>query len=121
MTTLGYLCAIVLPPALGIEPHWGAAGLTSSAGVAGWIEFALLRASLNRRIGRDRAAAAARGAVVAAAAGAGGGRAFLVRRMLPPFGPLVTGAIVLPLYGASIWGWRRWPACRCRACGGAEP
>ena len=34
---------------------WGAAGLTASAGVAGWIEFALLRASLNRRIGRDGA------------------------------------------------------------------
>src|SRR5262249_24077426 len=31
---------------------WGAAGLTASAGVAGWVEMLLLRASLNRRIGR---------------------------------------------------------------------
>jgi putative peptidoglycan lipid II flippase len=49
---LGYLCAIPLPRALGIELRWGAAGLTASAGIAGWVEFALLRRSLNRRIGR---------------------------------------------------------------------
>ena len=30
----------------------GVAGLTASAGIAGWIEFALLRRSLNQRIGR---------------------------------------------------------------------
>jgi putative peptidoglycan lipid II flippase len=41
-----------LPRALGIDPKWGVAGLTASAGIAGWIEFALLRRSLNRRIGR---------------------------------------------------------------------
>jgi putative peptidoglycan lipid II flippase len=51
-TTLGYLCAIPLPVALGIDPRWGVAGLTASAGVAGWVEFALLRRSLNARIGR---------------------------------------------------------------------
>ena len=49
---LGYLCAIPLPRALGIELRWGAAGLTASAGIAGWVEFALLRRSLNRKIGR---------------------------------------------------------------------
>ena len=51
-TTLGYLFAIPLPPMLGIDPKWGVAGLTVSAGIAGWIEFALLRRTLNRRIGR---------------------------------------------------------------------
>jgi putative peptidoglycan lipid II flippase len=50
-TGLGYLCAIPLPKALGIDPAWGVAGLTASAGVAGWVEFTLLRRSLNRRIG----------------------------------------------------------------------
>src|SRR5438067_2659521 len=49
-TTLGYLFAIPLPPMLGIDPKWGVAGLTVSAGIAGWIEFALLRRTLNRRI-----------------------------------------------------------------------
>ena len=31
---------------------WGAAGLTASAGVAGWVEMLLLRRTLNGRIGR---------------------------------------------------------------------
>src|SRR5258706_530233 len=51
-TVLGYLFAIPLPPAIGLDPKWGVAGLTASAGIAGWIEFALLRRTLNRRIGQ---------------------------------------------------------------------
>ena len=51
-TGLGYACAIVLPPALGVAREWGTAGLTASAGVSGWIEFLLLRRTLNTRIGR---------------------------------------------------------------------
>jgi putative peptidoglycan lipid II flippase len=50
-TVLGYLFALPLPRLLGIDPHWGAAGLTASAGIAGWVEFALLRSRLNARIG----------------------------------------------------------------------
>jgi putative peptidoglycan lipid II flippase len=49
---LGYLCAIPLPLWVGLEPRWGVAGLTASAGMAGWVEFALLRRTLNRRIGQ---------------------------------------------------------------------
>src|SRR6185503_10835910 len=51
-TILGYLFAIPLPSAIGIHPKWGVAGLTISAGIAGWIEFTLLRRTLNRRIRR---------------------------------------------------------------------
>ncbi|MGB0035162.1 MAG: murein biosynthesis integral membrane protein MurJ [Candidatus Acidiferrales bacterium] len=51
-TVLGYLSAIPLPPALGLEPRWGVAGLTISAGISSWVEFTLLRRALNRRIGR---------------------------------------------------------------------
>jgi putative peptidoglycan lipid II flippase len=51
-TGLGYLFAIPLPPLIGIDPKWGVAGLTVSAGIAGWVEFVLLRRTLNRRIGR---------------------------------------------------------------------
>jgi putative peptidoglycan lipid II flippase len=50
-TILGYLCAIPLPRLIGIDARWGVAGLTISAGVASWIEFTLLRRTLNRRIG----------------------------------------------------------------------
>ncbi len=49
---LGYLFALPLPRMLGIEPRWGVAGLTISAGMASWVEFNLLRSTLNRRIGK---------------------------------------------------------------------
>jgi len=49
---LGYFFSIHLPGLLGLDSKLGAAGLTSSAGIAGWIEFVLLRNSLNKRIGR---------------------------------------------------------------------
>jgi putative peptidoglycan lipid II flippase len=48
---LGYLCAIPLPHAIGIDQRWGVVGLTASAGVAAWVEYVMLRASLNRRLG----------------------------------------------------------------------
>jgi putative peptidoglycan lipid II flippase len=49
---VGYVFAIPLPPLIGLDPKWGAAGLTASAGLAGWVEFVLLRRSLNKRIGK---------------------------------------------------------------------
>jgi putative peptidoglycan lipid II flippase len=51
-TVLGVAAALPLPRLLGLDPKWGAAGLTASAGLAGWVEFALLRQALNRRIGQ---------------------------------------------------------------------
>jgi putative peptidoglycan lipid II flippase len=48
---LGYLFAFPLPRMLGLEPWTGAAGLTASAGIAGWLEFLLLRRAMNARIG----------------------------------------------------------------------
>ncbi len=48
---LGYFAALPLPPMLGLDRRWGVAGLTLSAGIAGWIEFTLLRSSLQKRIG----------------------------------------------------------------------
>ena len=66
-TILGYLCAVPLPPALGIEQRWGVAGLTISAGVASWVEFLLLRRTLTRRIGRTGASGIYLGKLWAAA------------------------------------------------------
>jgi putative peptidoglycan lipid II flippase len=48
---LGYLTAVSLTKALGIDQHWGTAGLTFTAGIAGWVEFTLLRRALQRRVG----------------------------------------------------------------------
>ena len=50
-TVLGVVFALYLPRVLGIPTKWGVAGLTVSAGLAGWVEFALLRRSLTLRIG----------------------------------------------------------------------
>lgn len=51
-TVLGYLFAFPLPRILGLNHFWGTVGLTTSAGLAGWVEFYLLRSSLNKRIGK---------------------------------------------------------------------
>jgi putative peptidoglycan lipid II flippase len=51
-TALGFLFALPMPHWLGIDQKWGAAGLTSSAGIAGWVEFLLLRRGLGQRIGK---------------------------------------------------------------------
>ena len=48
---LGYLFAFPLPRLLGLPAWTGAAGLTASAGISGWVEFLLLRRSLAGRIG----------------------------------------------------------------------
>ena len=53
-TILGYFFALVLPGLLGIDARLGVAGLTASAGLAGWVEFFLLRRALDERIGRTR-------------------------------------------------------------------
>jgi len=49
---LGYFCSIHLPGILGVNAKLGAAGLTVASGLAGWVEFLLLRHSLNKRIGK---------------------------------------------------------------------
>ncbi len=51
-TILGWFGALYLPPLLGLEIQWGTVALTLTAGIAGWVEFLLLRRSLNRKIGK---------------------------------------------------------------------
>ena len=96
---LGYLAALVLPELIGLDRRYGAAGLTASAGVAGWVEFVLLRSRLNRRIGSTGVAAALLvrlwGAALLAAA-AGWGMLLLLRGVPPrPGGLLVLGTFGL--------------------------
>jgi len=50
-TILGYFFAIPLPRMLAVPQLWGAAGLTASAGIAGWVEMLMLRRTLNSKIG----------------------------------------------------------------------
>lgn len=57
-TILGLFCALRLPQMIGINRSWGVAGLTASAGIAGWVEFLLLRWRLHQRIGAVQPASA---------------------------------------------------------------
>lgn len=97
-TALGYLFAIPLPPLLGLDPKWGVAGLTASAGVAGWIEFSLLRRTLNRRIGRTGLPAPFVLKLWSAAA-VGAGAGFALKLALPGLHPIPLAVIVLGVYG----------------------
>jgi|SRR5579872_609323 len=107
-TALGCLCALPhgapwVPKLLGIDPRWGVAGLTVSAGFSAWIEFLLLRRGMNRRIGHIPLAAAyfARlwlAAVVAA------GIAWALRVGLHPHHPIVAGCVILIPYGLAYIG-----------------
>jgi len=99
---LGYLFALPLRVALGFPPTWGAAGLTISAGLAGWIEFALLRRAVNRRIGKTgippRRLATLWGSAALAAAVALG-----IHGLAPRSRPLLVGVLVIAAYGATYF------------------
>jgi putative peptidoglycan lipid II flippase len=98
-TALGYLCAIPLPRWLGIDPRWGVAGLTASAGISGWVEFVLLRRALNRRIGSTGLPASLTAllwAIAALAAAAG----WLVKLSIGPQNPIPAALAILGIYGA---------------------
>lgn len=95
---LGYLFAFPLPALLHIAPRWGAAGLTASAGIASWVEFTLLRRSMNGRIGTTGLAVRFTmglwaAALVAAATARG------VQHLIPLAGPIPVAMVVLGTYG----------------------
>ena len=102
-TGLGYLCAIPLPPALGIEARWGVAGLTISAGAASWIEFVLLRRALNRRIGRTGLPAPHLAKLWIAAATAAL-IAWAIHHVLGHHSPILLAVLVLGPYGLIYFG-----------------
>jgi len=98
-----------LPRWLGIHQEWGVAGLTASAGIAGWVEFALLRRGLRDKIGAtplppDFLLRLWSMAIVSATLG------YSVKRLIGTNYPLLTAAVVLPIYGlayfagTSYWG-----------------
>ncbi len=101
-TALGYVCAIPLPRWLGIDPLWGTAGLTASAGVAGWVEMLLLRRSLNQRIGRTGLAAGYVARLWAAAA-IGAAAGWAMKMALPEVHPVLSAAAILGAYGAAFF------------------
>ena len=100
---LGYLFALPLPRWLGIDQRWGVAGLTLSAGLAGWLEFSLLRHSLHKRIGRvpfslGYVSKLWTAALIAAAVALG------IRYAVPVHSRILRGIIVLGPYGLVYFG-----------------
>jgi putative peptidoglycan lipid II flippase len=91
--------AFVVPARLGLDPRWGAAGLTLAGGIAGWLELFLLRRALERRIGRTRVAPALLARLWAAAIAAAA-VALAVERAIGAAHPVVFAAVVLGSYGA---------------------
>jgi putative peptidoglycan lipid II flippase len=101
-TGLGYVCAIPLPHLLGLDPKWGAAGLTASAGIAGWVEFVLLRRSLNKRIGRTGLSSGLIAKLwVSAVSGAALG--WGIKLLLPQLHPIIVAGLVLVPYGLAYF------------------
>jgi putative peptidoglycan lipid II flippase len=99
-TVLGVIFAFQVPGWLGVDPKLGAAGLTASAGIAGWVEFALLRRGLTRRIGRTGLKARYVGqlwlAALPAAALGSVGRLFISTNR-----PLLLAAFSLSIFGVA--------------------
>jgi len=102
-TLLGYLAALPLPRLLGIEPRWGVAGLTISAGIASWVEFTLLQRGIRRRIDQVGVPLAFLAQVwVAALIAAAAARGVLLAVGHP--GPILLAIIVLSVYGVLFFG-----------------
>jgi putative peptidoglycan lipid II flippase len=100
---LGYYFSIHLPGLLGLPSKLGAAGLTSSAGLAGWIEFVLLRSSLNKRIGNTGlpivySAKLWLGALISAGVGWG------LKLLVLSWHPIPLAVVVLGGYGVTYFG-----------------
>jgi putative peptidoglycan lipid II flippase len=88
---------------LGIDRLWGVAGLTLSAGIAGWVEFTLLRRALHSRIGvvpfsAKRLAKLWLAAILASII------AYGVKHVFPVRYPLVLGPGVLAVFAVCYLG-----------------
>lgn len=102
-SVLGYFFSIHLPGIIGVESKLGAAGLTIASGTAGWIEFVLLRHSLNKRIGKtglplSYSAKLWLGALIGAAVGWG------LKLLVGSWHPIPLAMVVLGGYGWTYFG-----------------
>ncbi|HUQ19347.1 MAG TPA: murein biosynthesis integral membrane protein MurJ [Gemmatimonadaceae bacterium] len=102
-TVLGYIAALKLPGWLGFDPRLGVAGLTASAGIAGWVEFFLLRRGISRRIGSTGSPASVTirlwiAAIIAAAIAWG------AKLTLTMSHRVIWGLIILAIYGIAYLG-----------------
>ena len=102
---LGYVSAFPIPKLLHLDPSWGLAGLPASAGLAGWIEFLLLRQALKNRVGSFSVPGILlfRLWSIAACAAA---LAYPLKLWITGH-PIIAGIVVLPCYGLLYLGGAR--------------
>jgi putative peptidoglycan lipid II flippase len=99
---LGYLFAFPLPRLLELPAWTGAAGLTASAGISGWVEFLLLRRSLTKRIGETGIARSVLARLWAASL-LSGAVGFALMRVMPPTHQMLRGALAIMSF-AIVYG-----------------
>ncbi len=105
--TLGLFAALVLPRALGLPVHWGAAGITAASGIAAWVEFLLLRRALAARIGHfDLPTTELVKLWIAALAAAATSTA--ARLLLPEMHPIFLAAIAVSVNAVTYLGVTSW-------------
>ncbi len=95
---MGFLASQFLPGLIGIERRWGVAGITIASGLAGWIEFMLLRRSLNKRIGKSGIEFSYT-AKLWVSAGVGAAAAWAVKLVTLQVHPILQALLVLGPYG----------------------
>jgi putative peptidoglycan lipid II flippase len=103
-TALGYFFALSFPKMIGINPFWGTVGLTASAGFAGWVEFLLLKHSLNKIVGKTALGLSFQFklwviGLVAAALGVA-----LKLYLIPHWHPILKALLVIGVYGGVYIG-----------------
>jgi putative peptidoglycan lipid II flippase len=105
-TGLGFAAALTLPDLLGFDRRWGAACITVASGLAGWVEFALLRRALNARVGRTgppRALLVRLWTAAAAAAAVAWGVKLLLGEIAPELHRAIVGPLVLGPFGVTYF------------------
>ncbi len=101
-SALGYFASGYLPAFIGIEARWGVAGITAASGLCGWIEFSLLRSSLNKRIGKTGLVLSNTvklwiSAIIAGLA------AWIVKFYVREYHPVIFAIVVLGIYGVGYF------------------
>ena len=95
---LGWFLAFPVTSWLGIPARLGLIGLTASAGMAAWVEFLLLRSSLNRRIGWTGLQLSTISKILISAL-ASAAVAFAVKYWVQAMHPLPAGFLVVLVFG----------------------
>lgn len=102
-SALGWFMAVPLPGMVGVDAGWGVAGLTASAGIAGWVEYVLLKRSLDGRVGVTGVAATSIVKLWAAAVLAGGVGVGL-KVLVPDLHPILNALLVIGPFGVIYLG-----------------